>query len=460
MSKIKELTDAYLKKHYQKVQDLKDTGKIKWSDVAKEISYQGSHRELPDPEYVRKRFLQLKKAVSIGSAIGKSNEVFKETFKTAQELFNKEISKFQYSSGKENKEQGTKEFHFTADTIPTEDEIIEHFNIDIKKFKISQIWHKTTPSGKYSISVNLQALKDEYAIDFKKEFEKFIENYNVKKLTKQFSQKQESKFQKKTSVLLNLSDLHVGKLAWDKEVGSDYNVDLAKKVFLEALKNLVYQSVRCFGVEEFILNIGGDFFHTNGSLNQTANGTNMNDVDTRYQKIYIKGLEILTEAIDFLASFEGVKVKLYVVQGNHDKATSFYLGESLKAFYRKEKDIEIVNDPHIRKYHKYGVTSYMLTHGDCKDDGLPLTFATEKPDYFASSEYRYIFLGHLHKSSRKVYLTENEVGGVVSRRLNSLSVMDAWHNENNYYGAKRMANALIFDKDNGQVAEFNYIVKK
>ena len=82
MSKIKELTDAYLKKHYQKVQDLKDTGKIKWSDVAKEISYQGSHRELPDPDYVRKRFLQLKKAVSIGSAIGKSNEVFKETFKT------------------------------------------------------------------------------------------------------------------------------------------------------------------------------------------------------------------------------------------------------------------------------------------------------------------------------------------------------------------------------------------
>ena len=79
---------------------------------------------------------------------------------------------------------------------------------------------------------------------------------------------------------------------------------------------------------------------------------------------------------------------------------------------------------------------------------------------YRHSIYRYIFLGHLHKSSRKVYLTENEVNGVVSRRLNSLSPTDAWHNANNYVGAKRMANALVFDKQNGQIAEFNYIVKK
>ncbi len=33
------------------------------------------------------------------------------------------------------------------------------------------------------------------------------------------------------------------------------------------------------------------------------------------------------------------------------------------------------------------------------------------------------------------------------------------YNSNNYVGAKRMANALVFDKENGQIAEFNYIVK-
>lgn len=437
MSNIKNIVDKYLLKNKEKIQALKDSSQIKWSEISKEI--EKSNKIFVDPEYIRKRFLQIAPRTPITSTLK---------------------SKFIYVTGKENLNKGEKEFTFTADNIPTNEEIIKHFKIDTNKFTINQVYHKTSFGGKYAITVSLLAKKGADAVDYKKEFKEFVDNYNVSKLKNFTTQKQFDNFDTKNSVLLNLSDLHVGKLAWDKEVGSDYNVDLAKQVFLEALKNLTYQSIRCFGVEEFVLNIGGDFFHTNGSTNSTANGTIMNDVDTRYQKIFSKGLEILTEAVDFLSSFQNVKVKLFIVQGNHDLATSYYLGESLKAFYRKEKNVEIVNDPHIRKYHKYGVSTYMLTHGDCKDDGLPLTFATEKPEYFSSSLYRYIFLGHLHKTSRKVYLTENEVNGVVSRRLNSLSPTDAWHNSNNYVGAKRMANALVFDKEQGQIAEFNYIVKK
>lgn len=440
---MKDKIDKFLTKNFNRIKELQDTNSLKWKELCKEIlGYEG------ESEYVRNRFRKIKDKLTKENPIGKIPSNINQTGG----------QKFVYLSGKQ--ENDKKEFTFSASEIPSDQEIIEYFKIDTIKYRINQIYHKTSFGGKYAITVSLLANKPEHAVDYKKEFQDFIERYNIKKLSPSVTHKQTDKNLEKTSVLLNLSDLHVGKLAWDKEVGSDYDVDLAKKVFIEALQNLVNQSIRCFQVEEFVLNIGGDFFHTNGSTNATANGTIMNDVDSRYQKIFTKGLEILTEAVDYLASFEGVKVKLFVVNGNHDVATSFYLGESLKAFYRKDKNIEIVNDPHIRKYHKYGVSSYMLTHGDCKDDGLPLTFATEKPDYFSSSLYRYIFLGHLHKTSRKVYLTENEVNGVVSRRLNSLSPTDAWHNVNNFVGAKRMANALIFHKENGQIAEFNYIVKK
>jgi hypothetical protein len=433
---LKQQVDKYLLENYEIINVAKETPTFRWKEVADKIGKSiGS-------EYCRNRWRKItgNKTVTIPPTVSPE--------------------KFSYTSGKEDKNSGTKEFTFTADNIPSDQEIIDHFKIDTIKYRINQIYHKTSFGGKYAITVSLLSNKPEFAVDYKKEFQDFLDSYNLKKLSPSVTQKQTDSKNTKTSVLLNLSDLHVGKLAWDKETGSDYDVDLAKQVFLEALNNLANQSIRCFNVEEFVLNIGGDFLHTNGSNNSTANGTIMNDVDSRYQKIFTKGLEILTTAIDFLSSFEDVKVKVFIVQGNHDLATSFYLGESLKAFYRKDKNVEIVNDPHIRKYHKYGVSTYMLTHGDCKDDGLPLTFATEKPDYFANSIYRYIFLGHLHKSSRKVYLTENEVNGVVSRRLNSLSPTDAWHNANNYVGAKRMANALVFDKQNGQIAEFNYIVKK
>ena len=433
---LKQQVDKYLLENYETINVAKEIPTFRWKEVADKIGKSiGS-------EYCRSRWRKItgNKTVTIPPTVSPE--------------------KFSYTSGKEDKNSGTKEFTFTADNIPSDQEIIDHFKIDTIKYRINQIYHKTSFGGKYAITVSLLSNKPEFAVDYKKEFQDFLDSYNLKKLSPSVTQKQTDSKNTKTSVLLNLSDLHVGKLAWDKETGSDYDVDLAKQVFLEALNNLANQSIRCFNVEEFVLNIGGDFLHTNGSNNSTANGTIMNDVDSRYQKIFTKGLEILTTAIDFLSSFEDVKVKVFIVQGNHDLATSFYLGESLKAFYRKDKNVEILNDPHIRKYHKYGVSTYMLTHGDCKDDGLPLTFATEKPDYFANSIYRYIFLGHLHKSSRKVYLTENEVNGVVSRRLNSLSPTDAWHNANNYVGAKRMANALVFDKQNGQIAEFNYIVKK
>lgn len=433
---LKQQVDKYLLENYETINVAKETPTFRWKEVADKIGKSiGS-------EYCRSRWRKI---------TGNKNVTIPPTASP---------EKFSYTSGKEDKNTGTKEFTFTADNIPSDQEIIDHFKIDTIKYRINQIYHKTSFGGKYAITVSLLSNKPEFAVDYKKEFQDFLDSYNLKKLSPSVTQKQTDSKNTKTSVLLNLSDLHVGKLAWDKETGSDYDVDLAKQVFLEALNNLANQSIRCFNVEEFVLNIGGDFLHTNGSNNSTANGTIMNDVDSRYQKIFTKGLEILTTAIDFLSSFEDVKVKVFIVQGNHDLATSFYLGESLKAFYRKDKNVEILNDPHIRKYHKYGVSTYMLTHGDCKDDGLPLTFATEKPDYFANSIYRYIFLGHLHKSSRKVYLTENEVNGVVSRRLNSLSPTDAWHNANNYVGAKRMANALVFDKQNGQIAEFNYIVKK
>lgn len=443
---MKEIIDKYLTENFEAIENDRVFGYIQWGNVAKDIA-NSCNTDVPNKDYVRGRFRKLR---------GKN---IKEN--TPQNVTDSTI-KFKYVNGSENKEKGAKEFTFTADNIPSETEIIDHFNIDTTKWKIVNIYHKTSFSNKYSITVQTNLLKGVESVDYKKEFQDFIKNHNLSILNRPIIKKleQSDKFEKRNSVLLNLSDLHCGKLAWDKEVGADYDVDLAKKVFLEALQNLAYQSVRCFGVEEFVLNIGGDFLHTNGSLNSTANGTIMNDVDSRYQKIFSKGLEILTEAVDFLSSFEDVNVKLYVVQGNHDLATSFYLGEAVKAFYKKNKNVEVINDPKIRKYYKYGVSSYMLTHGDCKEDGLPLTFATEKPDYFASSLYRYIFLGHLHKTSRKSYLTENEVNGVVLRRLNSLSPTDAWHDSNNFVGAKRMANALVFDKENGQIAEFNYIVKK
>jgi len=173
MKNLKEVVDNYLIENFADIQEKRKSKDFKWFDVAFQIAIKNNYSEfstadgklLLDPEYVRTRFRHLRKqepeilefVTSAPKVLNTAKEIMDEIEKNSKSLT--QFVKFQYVSGQENKEKGTKEFNFTANNIPTEEEIIEHFNIDTNKFKISQIWHKTTPSGKYSISVNLQALK-------------------------------------------------------------------------------------------------------------------------------------------------------------------------------------------------------------------------------------------------------------------------------------------------------------
>jgi hypothetical protein len=435
MSKIKELTDAYLRKHYQKVQDLKDTGKIKWSDVAKEISYQGSHRELPDPEYVRKRFLQLKKAVSIGSAIGKSNEVFKETFKTAQELFNKEISKFQYSSGKENKEQGTKEFYFTADTIPTEDEIIEHFNIDIKKFKISQIWHKTTPSGKYSISVNLQALKGNQVIELD---EAFIEKLNsIKPIGLSSVSKELSSIKKnKACLLIPKQDVH-----WNKyDVDGKNSIEDRFKSFTKTILNQLEKAQATNTLEKIVYIVGSDEFNSEYT-NATTKGTPQQNI-LSYQEAFEKVTEFTIEFIKLLR-FYTPNVEVVLLNGNHDHNVSWHLANLLKHVFSKNEAVSVNTELVNTKILEYSSNLILINHGDeMKPKDLATKFPIIAKNKWSSFDNYFVITGDKHHE------VAHDFNGVRTYQVPQLSTAkSAWDDKKGHSCSKAESVLFLFEED-------------
>jgi hypothetical protein len=146
---------------YKETQDKKE-GQFGWEKVKKgfedwySLNYKNnvSDLDLLTSEKIRKRFRVLREK-NVFSSIKNSP---------------KENGEFKLISGKDCPLQGVKEFCFSASRIPTDEEIIDHFNIDIIKYRISQIWHKTTPGGKYSISVNLQANKGNETINLNEEF--------------------------------------------------------------------------------------------------------------------------------------------------------------------------------------------------------------------------------------------------------------------------------------------------
>ena len=432
----RKMTIDFLEKRYDYILESKKNGTISWVEI-KDAFHQETGLNL-HKDYFRSVFKTL---VGVEDIVVNNSKI---------------NSPFIYINGNENKDKGTKEFVFTADRIPTEEEVISHFNIDLQKYRISQIWHKTTPGGKYSISVNLQVNKiGQLSSEFEQGFMKFCKKQSLKVLKPESKVNIPgySKFEKNSTVVINLSDLHLGKLVSEHETGERYNIDIAKERFLTCIKYLAYKSYSCYGIKKFILSSLGDTLHTDTVKSTTTSGTYV-ESDTRASKVFEVALEVLTESIDILKQFAD-EVEFININGNHCELSEQHLGIALKAYYRNDKQVSINAEPKVRKALLIGDNLLAWNHGDTNINTLPLTIATEYAELWGKAKFRLIQLGHLHSTKKKVFQAEDEFNGVIVRHFSSLSGTDSWHNKNNYIGNQKRGTALVFtDNEVGIVGEF------
>lgn len=433
---IKEKIDKYLKNNLAEIQAKRSSPGFSWTDIAADIKVDKSYSE-----YIRGRHRYLLKTVNVSIPVDT----------TIPEC------KFNYQSGKEDKSIGTKEFTFTADNIPSDEEIIEHFKIDTVKYRINQIYHKTSFGGKYAITVSLLANKPEHAVDYKKQFEEFLNNLNKSVLNRPSAKiPKENTKEKNNCLYLPIFDAHIGKLAHKSTSGDDYDLKIAIERYTEAIQNLVYSAYSSYNFEEICLVTGSDLLHVDSKKNETTSGTPQ-DADSRFEKVYEKTLSLLVDTIDFLKSFAPVKV--IMVRGNHAEHLEYTLGVSLKWIYKSDRQVSVDAEAFLRKYYKYGNTGILISHGDKeKHDNLPLIFATENKELWASTEYHQIHLGHLHTDRKKVFLTSNEYSGCQVSIFPSLSGDDYWHSGKGYNLNQKRAVAIIYNRELGEIAKLNYVI--
>lgn len=245
---------------------------------------------------------------------------------------------------------------------------------------------------------------------------------------------------------ISLSDAHFGKLAWSRETGGpDYDTRIAQKEFLVALEHLIDRSSG-YTFDSVLFVVGNDLIHSDDLQGRTTKGTVV-DCDTRYYKTFEIVRETVTIAVERLRRLAPVIVKM--VPGNHDSLSVWHLGDSLSAIFAKYEDVVIDNEPTYRKYHQWGKCGLLLTHGDKgKRADFPLLFATERPDIFGSTQFREVHTGHWHQTRTE------EFHGVRVRIIPSLSAADAWHSENGFIGQQRVAEAYVFNSDEGLIAQF------
>ena len=200
-------------------------------------------------------------------------------------------------------------------------------------------------------------------------------------------------------------------------------------------------------ISRILFPVGNDYLTIDSDSNETSAGTPQ-DVDSRFAKIYREGRKILVEAIEMLRRIAPVDVM--VVPGNHDNQSMFHLGDALECWFHAHKDVKVFNEPISRKYYRFGKNLIGFCHGHLeKHDKLPNLAAQEEPALWAATTYREWHVGHTHHQSIKEHM------GTIVRVLPSLSGTDRYHHDHGYIGAKRIAQAILFNENTGVEAVLN-----
>lgn len=249
---------------------------------------------------------------------------------------------------------------------------------------------------------------------------------------------------------IDLWDCHFGKLAWEPEVGQNYDLKIADRIFRNAVDDLLDLSAG-FEIDRVCLPIGNDFFHIDNRNGTTTAGTPQ-DVDGRYAKIYETGFAAVVWAVERLMAVANVDVLW--IPGNHDTTISYHLAHGLKTWFRNTEAVQVDCSPKHRKYLRYGTCLLGYTHGDKeKVQGLPTLMATEDREAWGETTCHEWRIGHTHKSKQITTVPVDTHDGVVIRTMRSLSAIDAWHYSKGY-GGPRSAEAYLLSREHGYVGHF------
>lgn len=342
--------------------------------------------------------------------------------------------------------KGTQEIDLKfSDKVETLEDLIEKANIDTDKWKIDKYiqnyWgNEKNPHWQVKIWLSPKLLSEQ------EQLLEILDSYesDYKPLAKSDIILNDS-FGRPCMAQISLLDFHFDKLTVDNTPIKD-----REEEYLSVVNNLLYKCYRHAFLEEIVFIIGEDFFHSDTFNNTTTKGTPV-DVSTTWDNAYERGFDLHVKVIQKLKNF-CEKLKVILIQGNHDRTKSFYLAHALEVFFKPDQNISFQRHHSTTKFITYGNTFIGYHHGNCKVEELPMIFATSKNTCqpWGNSVYREIHVGDKHSYKE----TEIKGTNVRIKRLPSLSGDDKWHNDENFINHIKAGIALIYDKELGRVAEF------
>jgi hypothetical protein len=254
---------------------------------------------------------------------------------------------------------------------------------------------------------------------------------------------------------INISDLHIGKLSSETATGEKYDVQIAIDRAKRAVGGLL-QASSGYNIQAIVLPTGNDILHQDGSKAATTKGTPQ-DVSGTWHDNFIAARKMYVDIIEMLITVADVHV--IHVPSNHDYANGFFLSDALSCWFSKSNNVTFDVDMKHRKYYQFGNNLIGYSHGDgVKMEHLPLLMANEARKTWAETEYRYIYLGHIHHRNAYKFQSAKDYHGVTVEYMRSPSATDSWHHIHGYQHVKRAIEAFVHHEYNGQVAKLTHHV--
>ncbi|WP_155300617.1 metallophosphoesterase family protein [Deinococcus kurensis] len=248
------------------------------------------------------------------------------------------------------------------------------------------------------------------------------------------------------AVVVTPTDLHYGKYGWADEVGRRYDRQTARDYLISTAQALLAEVALRGAPDRFILCMGSDWFHIDAYRAQTTSGTPQ-DVDGTAAQILWEGCELAATYVDLLRQV--APVELRVVPGNHDKVFSVSVLLYLRAWFREAQDVTVHLGNRQRQHVVYGRSLLSFTHGQGQQEKpreLGKVIAHEAAREWGSTDFRYVFTGHLHH----VFISEE--GGLTYLRSPALSGNDRYHEEHGYTTSRAQQAAYVIDAERGLVS--------
>jgi len=256
--------------------------------------------------------------------------------------------------------------------------------------------------------------------------------------------------------LIDIADLHVNKLALDREGVVSYNADIAVARAHAAVDSLVTRG-QGYNIEQFILPIGNDILHTEGKTSATSKGTPQ-ETDKHWSVAIDMAYEMYVAMIESLLTI--APVKIIHCRDNHAEFASYMLAKQVEARLHRHKWLESDISRLDRAYHQYGDCLLGFDHGHgVANAKLPQVVAAEQAHLWGVTKKRVFYRHHIHHADFKnsnVRVKEDQTlkdyPGLTVQSMRTPCGTDDYHHNQGYVHAPKAVDSFIIHPTLGQVA--------